>query len=68
MEKGQLRLSFVFSNASIPTFLNASDVMFNFVARSKIELSFLGRMVSSFPLKVVSARGKNYQVCLLGCF
>ena len=50
------------SNANIPTFLNARDLMFNFVLGLKIELSFLGKMASSFLLKVVSTRCKNYQV------
>ena len=61
MEKGQSGLSFVLSNANIPTFLNASDLMFNFVLGVKIELSFLGKMASSFLVKVVSTPCKNYQ-------
>ena len=51
----------MFSNANIPTFLTASHLMFDFVLRLKIELSFLGRMASSFLVKVVSAPRKNYQ-------
>ena len=62
LEKGQSGLSFVLSNANIPTFLNASDLMFNFVLGLKIELSFLGKMASSFLVKVVSTPFKNYQV------
>ena len=62
MEKGQARLSFVFSNANIPTFLNAIDLMFNVVLRPKIELSFLGKMASSYLVKVVSTPCKIYQV------
>ena len=41
------------SNANIPTFLNASDLMFNFVLGLKIELSFLGKMASSFLVKII---------------
>ena len=42
--------------------LNARDLMFNFVLGLKIELSFLGKMASSFLVKVVSTPCKNYQV------